>query len=309
MSPEQARGQRNVDHRADLWSLAVLAFECLTGRQPFESESIGDLVVKICTSDPLVPSAIASVPLGFDAWFLRGVRKDIEGRYTSALQMADALHDLFAAEGRAASSRPRSSSQGLVHELTQLAPNSPRRDPGSSRRTVPERITGTGAAVATEVVSPAPAPPRRRPGTRAVGAVILALIGLALFFVPGWTRVRTPTDPPSQSAGGGTPSRSDPAPGEVPRPVSPDPPGRIEAPATDVQPHVPEAPKTTEPAADPGSGLGRATTPPGDALPLPVPTSDKRIRRHASKPAQRRPATPVPVTPKATPSDPFSDRL
>ena len=76
MSPEQARGQRKVDHRSDLWSLAVLAFECLIGRQPFESNALGDLVVKICTAEPSLPSAVGPVPAAFDAWFLSGVDKD-----------------------------------------------------------------------------------------------------------------------------------------------------------------------------------------------------------------------------------------
>src|SRR5262249_19586783 len=67
MSPEQARGHRTVDHRSDLWSLAVLAFECLTGRQPFEAESLGDLVVAICTDEPRVPSELAPLPKSFDA--------------------------------------------------------------------------------------------------------------------------------------------------------------------------------------------------------------------------------------------------
>ena len=109
MSPEQARGHRKVDHRSDLWALAVLAFECLTGRQPFESNSLGDLVVKICTAQPLVPSAIAAVPPAFDAWFARGVDKDPALRFASAGEMADALHALLGAEGLGAESRPRSS--------------------------------------------------------------------------------------------------------------------------------------------------------------------------------------------------------
>src|ERR1700677_4095454 len=47
MSPEQAQGTRAVDARSDLWSLAVIAFQALTGRLPFESEALGDLLVKI----------------------------------------------------------------------------------------------------------------------------------------------------------------------------------------------------------------------------------------------------------------------
>ena len=37
MSPEQAQGIKSVDSRSDLWSLAVIVFQCVTGRLPFES--------------------------------------------------------------------------------------------------------------------------------------------------------------------------------------------------------------------------------------------------------------------------------
>src|SRR5262249_7172701 len=71
MSPEQARGLGTVDARSDLWSLAVIVFECLTGQRPFGGTVMGDLVMQIC-SDPIpVPSSVAEVPPGLDAWFHR----------------------------------------------------------------------------------------------------------------------------------------------------------------------------------------------------------------------------------------------
>jgi serine/threonine-protein kinase len=48
MSPEQAQGNKTVDSRSDLWSLGVIAFECLIGKRPFYSDAIGDLVLQIC---------------------------------------------------------------------------------------------------------------------------------------------------------------------------------------------------------------------------------------------------------------------
>src|SRR5690606_18346549 len=69
MSPEQAQGNKTVDFRSDLWSIAVIAFECLTDKRPFYSDGLGDLVLAICIREIPVPSQVAPVPLGFDAWF------------------------------------------------------------------------------------------------------------------------------------------------------------------------------------------------------------------------------------------------
>ena len=91
MSPEQARGTRAVDHRSDLWALGVIAFQCLTGRRPFEGAVLGDLLLKICAEPIPVPSTIAPVPPGFDAWFARATERDPNRRFQSAWEMADAL--------------------------------------------------------------------------------------------------------------------------------------------------------------------------------------------------------------------------
>jgi eukaryotic-like serine/threonine-protein kinase len=92
MSPEQARGLRNIDHRSDLWSLGVIAHKCVTGVLPFEGESVGDLLVKICTSPVPTPSVtLPGLPASFDAWFLRALEREPSQRYARASELADAL--------------------------------------------------------------------------------------------------------------------------------------------------------------------------------------------------------------------------
>ncbi len=96
MSPEQVLGRSSVDHRSDLWSLGVIAFECLTGELPFGAGTLGDRLVQICTAPPRLPSDVRPVPAGFDAWFTRAVAKAPRDRPGSALQMADALSAILA---------------------------------------------------------------------------------------------------------------------------------------------------------------------------------------------------------------------
>src|SRR6185369_15364076 len=93
MSPEQAQGNKTVDSRSDLWALGVIAFECLTGKRPFYSDGLGDLVLTICVRDLPVPSDVAPVPLGFDAWFAKACARDPENRFQTARELTDALRE------------------------------------------------------------------------------------------------------------------------------------------------------------------------------------------------------------------------
>ncbi len=98
MSPEQAQGNKTVDTRSDLWSLGVMAFECLTGKRPFFSDGLGDLVLSICVRDIPVPSDSAPVPIGFDAWFSKAVARDPDHRFQSAREMSSSLRDALGIE-------------------------------------------------------------------------------------------------------------------------------------------------------------------------------------------------------------------
>ena len=93
MSAEQAAG-RAVDHRTDIWALAVIAFECLTGELPFIGDDLPDLLHAIHDGPIPVPSLISDVPDGFDAWFAKGVARDVEARFSSAKSMVAELRTL-----------------------------------------------------------------------------------------------------------------------------------------------------------------------------------------------------------------------
>jgi eukaryotic-like serine/threonine-protein kinase len=101
MSPEQALGRADIDHRTDLWAVGAILFECLTGRPPHVGKSYEEVIVAICSTDaddvrnlePSVPDALADVVMG-------ALCRDREGRFSSAREMLDAL--LAAAAGRPA---------------------------------------------------------------------------------------------------------------------------------------------------------------------------------------------------------------
>jgi serine/threonine-protein kinase len=100
MSPEQAQGNKTIDHRSDLWALGVIVFECMTGKRPFESEGLGDLVLQICVRELPMPSELAPVPDGFDRWFKKACAREPEGRFQTARAMVDALRDAMGVDSR-----------------------------------------------------------------------------------------------------------------------------------------------------------------------------------------------------------------
>jgi eukaryotic-like serine/threonine-protein kinase len=109
MSPEQAQG-RPVDSRSDLWSMAVITFECITGRLPFDAPTLPRLLRAICSDPIVVPSRVAAVPRGFDAWFARATSRDRDARFPSVQAFLEALRPLLAGS---ASEAPPPSATGV----------------------------------------------------------------------------------------------------------------------------------------------------------------------------------------------------
>jgi len=100
MSREQVMTAREVDAKADLWALAVVAYQCLTGELPFVGETLGMVCVAICKGEYAKPSRLCpDLPPTVDEWFTRALNKDPEKRFASAKEMALAFLKLLPKEG------------------------------------------------------------------------------------------------------------------------------------------------------------------------------------------------------------------
>jgi tRNA A-37 threonylcarbamoyl transferase component Bud32 len=95
MSPEQARGAADLDHRADLYSMGVILYEMLTARLPFEGGNFTEIIINILTSAPRPPAeAFPGFPAEAEPVVLRALEKDPARRFATALDFIGALAQL-----------------------------------------------------------------------------------------------------------------------------------------------------------------------------------------------------------------------
>jgi serine/threonine-protein kinase len=198
-----------------------MAFECLTGMRPFNQASLGSQVLAICAWPLPVPSHVAEVPIGFDAWFAKACCRPPSGRFSSIQAAASELSEVCQTPARQ-SSRP---------ELTGTRPGA-----GPSAIASPRSDSLRTVAPASSL------PPRRglsklsqQTTLLAASAVLLLLIS-TLFM---WRLTRSTPDE-ADSTAKATPSTAVPQP--KPAPVESAKPTINEGSGAAVETSVPMAP-------------------------------------------------------------------
>jgi hypothetical protein len=184
MSPEQILRPRQMDHRTDIYSAAIMLYEMLAGVPPFDAEThyeINKLQIEapapdLCERRPHVPSAVSQA-------IQCALAKNPDDRFVSAGEMLRALQS--AVPGALPAQTGQSAwtpAQALVptEEMGALRPAT---SPGASQTPI-----GTAAALATAGAAAGTAPfllraaKPRRPALIAVAAGIVALLAAAIFF-------------------------------------------------------------------------------------------------------------------------------
>jgi serine/threonine protein kinase len=258
MPPEQMRSSRDVDARGDVWALGVVLFELLTGRSPFEAETMPELCVKIVSEPPLSlaefrpdlsPSLVAVVA--------RCLEKERDRRFENAAQLATALEEFAPPPGtRLVLRSPLGASMPGNPTLGTLASGVAPFDEASSLRAT---MDGPGAMAsipaAWGAVESASAPPKRRNPVPLAAATAFAVVaGVALVTL----RHPEPSAPAATTIAPASPRPSAPALPDLAPPAAPEVPV---APAVRLS-DLPPAEAITEASATKAS----IAAPPGPAV-------------------------------------------
>ena len=101
MSPEQAQGLPEIDHRSDIYSLGVLGYRMLMGRPPFSGRTARDILKKHVEEAPVpIRDINPTIPKDFADVIMRCLEKDPWDRFSTAKELGIALESVVFFSGR-----------------------------------------------------------------------------------------------------------------------------------------------------------------------------------------------------------------
>jgi eukaryotic-like serine/threonine-protein kinase len=205
MSPEQIRSTRDVDARADLWSLGVVLFELITGSVPFSATELTPLISEILhaphrrlrTVQPDAPEALEAV-------VDRCLSKDPEGRFQSAADLAMALIPFAPKHARSIAEKvaevARSSGGVRIGREDSLPPPAPLSPPPSRPLPMVSPFPAAAQTSPSLTVSARPESPSRRLPIVASVFALLLLGGAISFALVTATPAASERPPPVPAA-------------------------------------------------------------------------------------------------------------
>ncbi|MDB4942130.1 MAG: Serine/threonine protein kinase [Labilithrix sp.] len=282
MSPEQARGLDTLDHRCDVWALAVVAFEALTSEIPWEGDSVEDIFLAICTHRVRPILALRpELPPGIVAVFDRAFAEKLASRFTTAMELSASLEALVdplevdaLTRGPASARRLPVPSEHDMANASAMALAGPR-----PNATDPNQAAFVGGPTAFMQRTN-----RNTSGWLVAAAVAVVTIVVILFGLRALTGTKTaagPSDPPVTPATAASATERVPSPSASPAPVA----APLPTPATTPAPVV-----TTKVTTRPSG-------PAAKAIVFPPPTVVK-------PPPPVEPATATPPTARPAPTTP-----
>jgi serine/threonine-protein kinase len=258
MAPEQMESSRNVDHRADIWSLGVVLYQLVVGKPPFQAETLPLLCMHVVNDEPLPMSETrADLPDGFEAAVMKCLQKEPPDRYGDVGVLAQALAPYGPKNATTSASRiqivlkrttKRDSASTISHEFSTIEPTADREPLAPAGAPAANHATTFGATAGQSLATARIDAPSRG----VAGAIVIALGLAALVLVMVWRSGRTDDaaiqEPPPPIA---KPSSVQPAvrpPGPIIEPIIEDPPPQK---LTPPPPEVARPPQVADPGALP----------------------------------------------------------
>ncbi len=292
LAPEQAKGERTLDPRVDLYTCGVMLYEALTGRRPFRAANYNALLIAILTSTPRPAREIRpDMPAGFSRIIQKAMAREPADRYQTALEFQAALE-------------PYSHGSSAPRDMPASLPAPPRVPavadplPAGRGRGFSDEDLGAFVESASDEMPPPPAAPAPPPRVSTVA--------------PG-PRVPRPTPSSPPAAPLARPLTSPPfaRPPTQPGPIRPSSGPPLARPPTQPGPVRHETPPFARPLTQPGPirpssfPLARPPTQPGALRPDAAP-----LARPAAGPPPSAPTAPAPTVrtqPVRQPNQNFDD--
>jgi serine/threonine protein kinase len=196
MSPEQARGSEDLDHRVDIWALGVLLYECLTGEVPFRANNYLQIISQVLTHEPVPPSQLRpelGIPGAVEAVVMRAMEKDRARRYQTMAELERDLERLLAGDQNVGSPPIADADRPL---LTSARP-APRRWPLAVAAAV---ALACGVALAISRPADSATAPAPRLGAPASAPPVPVPAPASTPPPPGASPPRTALEPPASNA-------------------------------------------------------------------------------------------------------------
>jgi eukaryotic-like serine/threonine-protein kinase len=283
MSPEQMRSTRDVDLRTDIWALGVILYELVSGRVPFDAETMPQLCSLVLEQ---APARLTVAPARFEALVMRCLEKAPQRRFVDVLELALALGEFAPPEG-----------QRSIDRISRLRGSRPGSVPPSSAHPREPENDGAGATGATGASRATFALTMREQRRRQLAWFGLA--ALVVLGVLGWLFLRPVPRGAALPTFASEPDRShlqlpEPTPPSPSPPAAPAPAGSAPAPA----PREAAAPSPASSAQESGATYGKR--------------DKKKKPAKAARRDETPKATPSPSVAPAPPSsapDPLNGRL
>jgi serine/threonine-protein kinase len=236
MSPEQMQSSRDVDASTDIWSMAVILHELVTGRPPFAASTIPELVLRIADGQPdAVAKYRPGAPPVLDEVISRCLQKDRKERYSNVAELAAALGQLAPAHSAVSVERIarvlRAENRGSDASATALRSDVRRGRSGATMGTWGQTLRSPAARTSVVVVA-----------TAVGGLALLMALPFSMRSVPG------------NDGASAAPHASEPAPAAV-----------VPSPATSNPSSSPTIAESMLPVSVPSEDEPRDTSPPAGA--------------------------------------------